>query len=93
MLFHHMFPLILNRLALSISSPEKAGVGGSSPSLATIFNNLQTTFFFRGCNWLHFEFICNDEGRFSPRFSLHKPLRLGIRRQSPDRIRLGFRLV
>jgi hypothetical protein len=28
--------LILNRVALSVSSPEKAGVGGSIPSLATI---------------------------------------------------------
>ena len=36
-------------------SPEKAGVGGSIPSLATIFNNLQTTFFLDGCNWLHFD--------------------------------------
>ena len=29
--------LIPNRLALSVSSPEKAGVGGSIPSLATMF--------------------------------------------------------
>ena len=41
-------------------SPEKAGVGGSIPSLATIFNNLQTTFLLAGCNWLHFEFNCNQ---------------------------------
>jgi len=29
--------LILNHLALSISGPEKAGVGGSIPSLVTTF--------------------------------------------------------
>jgi hypothetical protein len=34
----HELPLILNHLALSISSPEKAGGGGSIPSLATIFS-------------------------------------------------------
>jgi hypothetical protein len=33
---NHELTLILNHLALSISSPEKAGVGGSIPSLATI---------------------------------------------------------
>src|ERR1041384_4772829 len=38
-------------------SPEKAGVGGSIPSLATIFNNLQATFLLFGCNWLHFASI------------------------------------
>ena len=31
--------MISNRLALSVSSPEKAGVGGSIPSLATTFSN------------------------------------------------------
>jgi len=34
----HELPLILNHLALSVSSPEKAGVGGSIPSLATFFS-------------------------------------------------------
>jgi hypothetical protein len=38
-------PLISNRLALSASSPEKAGVGGSIPSLATISTLLKSTFF------------------------------------------------
>ena len=36
-------------------SPEKAGVGGSIPSLATISNNLQTCFSEFGCIWLHFD--------------------------------------
>jgi len=32
----------INQIALAAYSPEKAGVGGSTPSLATIlFNNLQ----------------------------------------------------
>jgi hypothetical protein len=31
-------------------SPEKAGVGGSTPSLATIFNNLQIITF----AWVHY---------------------------------------
>jgi hypothetical protein len=30
--------MIPNRLAVSVSSPEKAGVGGSIPSLATLFS-------------------------------------------------------
>ena len=30
-------------------SPEKAGVGGSIPSLATIFNNLQPAIVTNGC--------------------------------------------
>ncbi len=34
--------------------PEKAGVGGSIPSLATSFNNLHAFIFKFGCNWLHF---------------------------------------
>ncbi len=34
--------------------PEKAGVGGSSPSLATKINNLHAVIFRFGCNWLHF---------------------------------------
>src|SRR5258706_490784 len=46
-------------------SPEKAGVGGSIPSLATIFNNLQTAIFNIGCNWLHFDFNCDQS---LPRF-------------------------
>jgi hypothetical protein len=32
--------LILNHLTVSVSSPEKAGVGGSIPSLATTFSNI-----------------------------------------------------
>jgi hypothetical protein len=32
--------------------PEKAGVGGSIPSLATKFNNLHALIFKFGCNWL-----------------------------------------
>ena len=40
--------LILNRLAESVSSPEKAGVGGSIPSLATtkstIYKRSETRF-------------------------------------------------
>ncbi len=35
-------------------SPEKAGVGGSIPSLATRINHLQACMFDFGCNWLHF---------------------------------------
>jgi hypothetical protein len=44
----------LNHLALSVSSPEKAGVGGSIPSLATSFNDLQSAIPNFGCIWLHF---------------------------------------
>jgi len=40
--------------------PEKAGVGGSIPSLATIFNNLQTALPGFGCNWLHFRVNCSQ---------------------------------
>jgi hypothetical protein len=40
-------------------SPEKAGVGGSIPSLATTFNNLQATISHLGCKWLHFDVNCN----------------------------------
>jgi hypothetical protein len=36
MLVIDVLPLILNRFGESVSSPEKAGVGGSIPSLATI---------------------------------------------------------
>ncbi len=35
-------------------SPEKAGVGGSIPSLATSFKHLQTELSKFGCIWLHF---------------------------------------
>jgi hypothetical protein len=43
LLFHNSFSnnnlrLILNHLAVSVSSPEKAGVGGSIPALATMFS-------------------------------------------------------
>ena len=41
-------------MAMEESSPEKAGVGGSIPSLATIFNNLQPAISKLGCIWLHF---------------------------------------
>jgi hypothetical protein len=34
----HELALILNHLDESVSSPEKAGVGGSIPSLATLFS-------------------------------------------------------
>ena len=35
-------------------SPEKAGVGGSIPSLATIFSSTCPLLIFGfGCNWLH----------------------------------------
>jgi len=30
--------LVFNMIALGVSSPEKAGVGGSIPSLATMFS-------------------------------------------------------
>ena len=33
----------LSKMAVNETGPEKAGVGGSIPSLATTFNNLQTT--------------------------------------------------
>ena len=46
---------ILNKLLRWQSGPEKAGVGGSIPSLATISNNLQTCFSEFGCIWLHFD--------------------------------------
>ena len=36
-------------------SPEKAGVGGSIPSLATSFKNLQAHPSKFGCIWLHFQ--------------------------------------
>ena len=40
-LAHHLYTLISNRFGISVDGPEKAGVGGSTPSLATI---LQITF-------------------------------------------------
>jgi hypothetical protein len=46
--------LILSNLTKSVSRPEKAGVGGSIPSLATIFKHLQAHRFEFGCIWLHF---------------------------------------
>jgi hypothetical protein len=47
--------LILNHFALSISGPEKAGVGGSVPFLATlVFSNLQVL-----QNAVPFHFISN----------------------------------
>jgi hypothetical protein len=45
-------PLIPNHLALSISGPEKAGVGGSIPSLATTFSITYTTDTPRVCSIL-----------------------------------------
>ena len=38
----------------TISYVESTGVGGPIPSLATIFNRLQTTISNLGCIWLHF---------------------------------------
>jgi len=43
----------INDFALVVPSPEKAGVGGSIPSLAIPFKDLQTTLFEFGCIWLH----------------------------------------
>ena len=48
---------ILNHLAESVSSPEKAGGGGSTPSLAIPFNSLQTT-----PGTVSFHFIPNVHG-------------------------------
>ena len=42
-LFQLLSVLNLNHLAESVSSPEKAGVGGSIPSLATILNQILTS--------------------------------------------------
>ena len=44
----------IKQIPMNDYSPEKAGVGGSIPSLATIFNNLRAVLFAFGCNWLHF---------------------------------------
>ena len=44
----------LNEMRAADCCPEKAGVGGSIPSLATIFNDLQSPFAEFGCIWLHF---------------------------------------
>ncbi len=44
----------IKQLGIVERSPEKAGVGGSIPSLATSFNNLQPAIFRFGCIWLHF---------------------------------------
>jgi hypothetical protein len=44
----------INKIRMADVGPEKAGVGGSIPSLATKFNNLQAFVFKFGCNWLHF---------------------------------------
>src|SRR5262245_28453003 len=41
---------VINTMANPERSPEKAGVGGSIPSLATIFNHLQTLSF----SWSHY---------------------------------------
>jgi len=43
----------INQMRMADLSPEKAGVGGSIPSLATIFNNLETALPRIGCIWLH----------------------------------------
>ncbi len=46
--------LNLNRMPVSVSGPEKAGVGGSIPSLATfVFNNLQTSLTLVCSIWFH----------------------------------------
>ncbi len=38
---------------MAVASPEKAGGGGSIPSLATSFKNLQAHLSKFGCIWLH----------------------------------------
>ena len=53
--FVNRFRLFLNQLAASVGAPEKAGVGGSIPSLATMFSN---TYWYSvpgfGSNWFQF---------------------------------------
>jgi hypothetical protein len=44
----------INQMKSVDTSPEKAGVGGSIPSLATTFNDLQARLAVVGCIWLHF---------------------------------------
>src|SRR5260370_28266311 len=56
----------MNAIALEVASTEKAGVGGLIPSLATIFNNLQTTLLHhpaqfadpQGCEHRHVNHAC-----------------------------------
>ena len=48
----HELALILNHLDESVSSPEKAGVGGSIPSLATLFSISYKPFLARFCSIL-----------------------------------------
>jgi hypothetical protein len=53
-------PLTTSHLAISVGGPEKAGVGGSSPSLATIFSNTyrhSSPGF--GSNWFQFRLAEN----------------------------------
>jgi hypothetical protein len=63
LLVGHELALILNHLALSVSSPEKAGVGGSIPSLATMFSITYKPLKASICSIL---FQYSDQG--SPRF-------------------------
>jgi hypothetical protein len=78
----------INQMRTVDHGPEKAGFGGSIPSLATIFNNLQIALPGFGCNWLHF-----GRGRASPGVVYLKtrtsaPIgapRLKIRRWQPQR--------
>jgi hypothetical protein len=44
----------ISEMRIEDGSPEKAGVGGSIPSLATSFKNLQAHLSKFGCIWLHF---------------------------------------
>ena len=44
----------INEMRIADNSPEKAGVGGSIPSLATVFKNLRAHLSKFGCIWLHF---------------------------------------
>jgi len=52
----HELALILNHLDESVSSPEKAGVGGSIPSLATLFSTAyRHSIPGFGSNWFQFQ--------------------------------------
>ena len=57
----------INQIGSAERHPEKAGVGGSIPSLATTFNNLQTCFSKFGCIWLHF---CHTTALLLPLYAI-----------------------
>jgi hypothetical protein len=63
----------MNQLDMADCSPEKAGVGGSIPSLATRFSNLQAAIASLGCVWLHFYHT-----------SSHRPRSLHVRGELPN---------